>query len=140
MLQVCPAQNFPESLTAALFFEKLPLWEPVMHKLVILLETPQDENLFEAQWPLFLHWAERIPGLRREVSSRVAHQIFGAYPCFLIHEMFFDDQEAARKGLASKPGTEAGKVLQQITGGRITLLIAAHQEDTPENFQLPPLP
>lgn len=106
-----------------------------MHKLVILVENPENESAIEAFWPEFLRWAEKMPGLRREVTSRIAHVLYGSYPCLMIHELFFDSSEAARSALASPEGIKAGETLQHITKGRITLYLADHLEDTLENIQ-----
>ena len=47
-----------------------------MHKLVILIESTADPA-FDQNWPQFLHHAERIPGLKREATSRVTQVLFG---------------------------------------------------------------
>jgi len=106
-----------------------------MHKLVILVENPENESAIEAFWPDFLHWAEKMPELRREVTSRVAHVLYGSYSCLMIHELYFDSPEAARLALASPEGIKAGETLQRITNGKITLYLADHLEDTLENIQ-----
>lgn len=108
-----------------------------MQKLVILIEKLEDEARFEQGWPEFLKWAEQMPGIRREVTSRVHQGLFGSYPCTMIHELFFDNKEDLQLALRSPQGTRAGQVLQRITGGKITLLIAEHLEDEVVNFQTP---
>jgi uncharacterized protein (TIGR02118 family) len=100
-----------------------------MYKLVILIEPPADINAFESQWPEFLHLAEAMPGLRKEATSRVEQFLYGATPCYQIHELFFDTREAAEQGLASPSGQAAGRLLQQLTGGKMTLYFADHRED-----------
>jgi hypothetical protein len=105
-----------------------------MHKLVILIESTADPS-FDQNWPQFLHHAERIPGLRRESTSRVRQVFFGNLVCDLIHELYFDSFTALQQGLASPPGKEAGRLLQSMTGGRMALLIADHTEDYIENIR-----
>lgn len=108
-----------------------------MHKLIILIETPPDEAHFEARWPAFIQQTAAIPNLRRETTSRVSKPMFGSYPCYLIHELYFDHAEAAKQSLESPAGRQAGRTLQWITGGRMTLLLAEHLEGDPASYQPP---
>ncbi len=105
------------------------------HKLVIIIEEPENPEAFDDGWPEFLHWAEQMPGLQREVTSRVSHMLFGAYPCTLVHELHFVDQPAAYQALESPEGQAAGRTLQALTGGRLTLFFAEHLEDTLDNIR-----
>jgi hypothetical protein len=105
-----------------------------MHKLVILVESTATPSFHEF-WPRFLHAAENIPGLRREATSRVGQVLFGDFECSMIHELFFDSIATLNAGLASEPGKEAGRLLQEMTGGRVKLLIADHSEDDLENIR-----
>lgn len=106
-----------------------------MMKLVILIEPPQDLEAFETLWPEYLHRVEAMPGLRRETISRVDHHIFGAKQYFQMQELFFDGILAAEQALASPVGQLAGGLLQQISGGRMTLFFADHREDDAANLQ-----
>jgi uncharacterized protein (TIGR02118 family) len=106
-----------------------------MHKLVILINEPADPDHFEAGWPKFLHWAEQMPGLRREVTSRVAQTIYGAFSYFLVHELHFDTPQEAHQALRSQAGQAAGQTLQALTQGQVILFFADHLEDSLENIQ-----
>lgn len=106
-----------------------------MYKLVILVEASVDQNQLEDAWPQFLHYAEEMPGLRRETTSRVDQMLYGRAGYHLIHELYFDSLEAARQAMASSPGQSAGAWLQRITGGHVTLLLADHREDDLENIR-----
>lgn len=106
-----------------------------MHKLVILIENLEDWVNFEETWPEFLHRIERLPELRREATSRVEETLFGSKTFGMMHELFFDSLEDARRALASPEGSAAGQLLQQITRGRIVLFFADHQEDSLENLR-----
>jgi uncharacterized protein (TIGR02118 family) len=106
-----------------------------MYKLVILIEPLDDASAFETGWPDFLHHSERMPDLRREATSRVDAVIFGAPPVAFMHELFFDSQASAQRAMSSQHGREAGKVLQQITQGKMTLFFADHKEDEMENIR-----
>lgn len=108
-----------------------------MQKLMILIPPPIDPDRFEAGWPQFLEWAEQMPGLRREVTSRVSSRLYGDPPLFLVHELIFDDPASARRALESPVGQSAGRTLQAITQGQVSLYLADHMEDTLENLRPP---
>lgn len=106
-----------------------------MYKLVILIE-PQDHTAeFDARWSEFLAAAEGMPGLRREVTSRVDKVLYGKLAPHLIHELHFDSLKAAGEAMASPAGKRAGEVLQQITGGKVSLLFADHLQDDLAHIQ-----
>lgn len=104
-----------------------------MYKLVILIEKP-DDLTFDDRWPQFLHLAEQIPGLLRETTSRVDRVVYGKGEISMIHELYFESSEELQRGMASSVGQEAGRVLQEITRGRVTLLFADHKQDELENI------
>lgn len=105
-----------------------------MHKLIILIESTVTPD-FHVFWPRFLHAAENMPGLKRESTSRVTQVLYGEMQCALVHELFFDSYHALQVGLASETGKEAGRLLQEMTNGRVRLLIADHSEDNLENIR-----
>lgn len=105
-----------------------------MHKLIILIESTATPD-FHAFWPRFLHAAESIPGLRREATSRVNRVLFGDFECAMIHELYFDSFATLQAGLASSSGKEAGQLLQEMTAGRVKLLIADHSQDDLDNIK-----
>jgi uncharacterized protein (TIGR02118 family) len=105
-----------------------------MHKLIILIESTTAPG-FHNFWPRFLHAAENIPGLRREATSRINQVLYGDVQFALMHELYFDSLAILQAGLASPSGQEAGRLLQEMTGGRVKLLIADHSEDELENIR-----
>ena len=105
-----------------------------MHKLIIFIESTATPD-FHVFWPRFLHVAENMPGLRRESTSRVNQVLFGDLQCALIHELYFDSYSALQLGLASESGKQAGQLLQEMTAGRVRLLVADHSEDNLENIR-----
>lgn len=105
-----------------------------MHKLIILIEPPANDPDFDMRWPEFITLSAIIPGLRRETTSQITYKMFGNYSCHLIHELYFESANALREALNSPTGIQAGKTLQRITGGRVTLLIAEHLEDDPARY------
>ncbi len=110
------------------------MYNGIMYKLIILVESTTTPG-FHALWPRFLHAAEDIPGLRREATSRVSQVLFGDLQCAMIHELFFDSYATLQSGMASDPGKEAGRLLQEMTGGKVELFIADHSEDELENIR-----
>jgi hypothetical protein len=105
-----------------------------MYKLIIMVESTTTPD-FHVYWPRFLHAAEDIPGLRREATSRISQTLFGDMQCAMIHELYFDTYAALNLGLASETGKEAGRLLQEMTAGRVLLFIADHSEDDLENIR-----
>ena len=105
-----------------------------MYKLIILLESTSMPG-FHNFWPRFLHAAESIPGLSRESTSRINQVLYGDASYTLVHELYFDTLPSLQAGLASPSGMEAGRLLQEMTGGRLNLLIADHSEDNLENIR-----
>jgi hypothetical protein len=106
-----------------------------MYKLIILIEPEIDEETFFEGWPRFLEHAENLPELERLVSSPVHGHLVGAYQPLMVHELIFASQQALEKALSSEEGVAAGETLQTITGGAVTLLMAAHLEDSGDNLR-----
>jgi hypothetical protein len=106
-----------------------------MHKLVILIESLPDQTAFDEAWPQFLHAAEGMPGLISESTSRVDVFLFGRYSVSMVHELYFDTPEQAREAMASPQGRLAGRLLQAMTGGKVTLFLADHKQDKLENIR-----
>ncbi len=106
-----------------------------MYKLVILIENAVEASLLNEHWPAFLHHAEQMPGLLRETTSRVDVHLYGNAAYQLQHELFFATPEDARQAMASESGRAAGRILQQLSGGRLVLYFADHREDDLENIR-----
>jgi uncharacterized protein (TIGR02118 family) len=105
-----------------------------MYKLVILIGPLDNWAAFDEAWPLFLHEVENMPGLRREATSRVDTVLYGTAPVAFVHELFFDSLDDAQGAMASPQGRAAGRLLQAMTGGQLTLYLADHKEDDLENI------
>lgn len=111
-----------------------------MYKLIILIEAQEDNERFERRWPEFLAAAERMPGLLREVTARVDRVLHGAFPVQMQHELYFESLKAAANAMGSAAGEEAGQILQAITGGKVTLLLADHNQDDLPNIRTHAIP
>ena len=107
----------------------------IMHKLVIMVEQLPDEAQFDEMWPEFLHVSERMPGLSMEATCRVEGNIYGSYQPALLHELFFESVDDIKQAMSSPEGRTAGELLQRMTGGRMSLIIADHKEDNIENIR-----
>jgi len=106
-----------------------------MHKLIILIESPDDSLIFDESWPSFLHQAEKMPGLIQETNARIEQTFFGSKHIYMVHELFFENQAALQAAMASPQGQVSGHILQRITDGKMTLLAAEHKEDDIENLR-----
>lgn len=106
-----------------------------MHKLVIQIEPLDDWPALEARWPQFLHLVESMPGLLREATCRVDAFLYGEKPVAMIHELYFDSLEAAQAAMASPEGNAAGRLLQEMTRGKMVLFFADHKEDDIDNLR-----
>ena len=106
-----------------------------MYKLVILIPLPENDSEFERKWPQFLAEAERMPGLLRETTSRIDRVVSGDFPIHIIHELYFDSLKLAAEAMGSLEGEKAGNTLQEITNGKVTLLLADHTQDELSNIR-----
>ncbi len=106
-----------------------------MYKLIILIQAQENNARFNQRWPEFLAQAERMPGLLREVTSRVDRVLNGEIAIEMLHELYFDSLKAAADAMSSLEGERAGQVLQEITGGKVTLLLADHSQDELSNIR-----
>jgi hypothetical protein len=106
-----------------------------MYKLMIIVPPTIEDPLLNAGWPDFLHAAESMPGLQREASVRVAASLYGTQEISMVHELFFETLSDLQEAMRSPEGLAAGEIIQQITQGQMTLLIAEHREDDIENLR-----
>jgi hypothetical protein len=52
-----------------------------------------------------------------------------------VHELFFDTLADLQYAMRSPEGLAAGQIIQQITQGQMTLLVAEHHEDDIDNLR-----
>lgn len=101
-----------------------------MYQLILLIPPSVDIKSFDEGWPSFLEAIEQMPGLIRESVSRVDQLLYGQEHFHRIYTFSFPDQKTLEKSLVSSPGEKAGKIIHDLTGGRVTLLTAEFQEDS----------
>ena len=106
-----------------------------MYQLTLLLPTSLDMDAFDKVWPSFLEAAEQMPGLIRESVSRIDQIIFGQEYFQRIYTFSFPDKNTLEKALVSKNGEKAGRIIHDLTGGKVTLVTADYQEDSLQNIQ-----
>jgi len=106
-----------------------------MYKMMIIVPPNIISPDFDAGWPEFLHQAESMPGLLREASVRVSSSLYGTQEIDMVHELFFETLEDLQAAMHSPEGLAAGQIIQQLTQGQMTLLIAEHREDDIENLR-----
>lgn len=106
-----------------------------MFKLIILIEPEIDEGAFFEGFPQFLAHAENLPGLERVVTAPVHTRLAGKFNPLMVYELIFPDRQTLEDAMASEEGVAAGRVLQTITGGAVSLLAASHMEDSGENLR-----
>ena len=106
-----------------------------MHKLVIMIENLPNLEHFDQLWPEFLHLSESMPGLIKEATCRVDSTLYGSYHPSLLHELYFETLDDIQQAMGSPQGRAAGGLLQQMTGGKMSLIIADHKEDSLENIR-----
>jgi hypothetical protein len=105
-----------------------------MYQLILLIPTSVDINAFDQVWPSFLEAAEQMPGLIRESVSRIDQVIFGQDYFQRIYTFSFPDKNSLEKALVSKNGEKAGRIIHDLTGGKVTLVTADYQEDSLQNI------
>ena len=106
-----------------------------MYQLILLIPSTVYLKTFDDKWPTFLEVAEQMPGLIRESVALVDQSIYGQESIRRIYTFSFQDKAALEGALVSPPGEKAGKLLHELTGGNVTLLIADFQEDTLDHIQ-----
>ena len=106
-----------------------------MYKLMIIIPADIEDPMLKARWPDFLRAAESMPGLLREANARVVTSLFGDQQINMVHELFFETLIVLQEAMQSPDGLIAGQIIQDLTQGQMTLLVAEHREDDIENLR-----
>jgi uncharacterized protein (TIGR02118 family) len=108
-----------------------------MYKLMVIFHPSSNTTALEQQWSdNFVAQAEQMPGLRRVAVSRVHDRLAERVPIHLIHELFFDDEAALHRALASPSGRAAGEALMRFAARDVTLVTAEHLEESRSSADL----
>jgi uncharacterized protein (TIGR02118 family) len=104
-----------------------------LHKLILVFKPPPDATTFERRWSEeFVPVAEGMPGLRRVSVARAYGGPSGPPEIYLVHEFYFDGEEALRRAMTSPEGQQAGRALMGFAARRVSLIFAEHlEEDRP---------
>jgi uncharacterized protein (TIGR02118 family) len=96
-----------------------------MVKLVAMFAKPEDPAAFDkAYFDTHLPLNAKTPGLRRTEVTRVTGALRGESPWYIVTEMYYDDADAMKTGLASPEAAEAGKQLMTFAKGLVTFYTA----------------
>ena len=100
-----------------------------MVKLIALYRTPEnagdfDSHYFDVHTPLVKKW----PGLRKLEVARITGAPIGEAKHHLIAEMYFDDEDAMQRALASSEGKATARDLMEFAGNLVTLFFAEVKE------------
>jgi len=61
--------------------------------------------------------------------------LYGTTAISQMHELFFNTKPEAERALSTPPGQQQEQLLQQITGGMVSIFFAEHKEDDLENIR-----
>lgn len=100
-----------------------------MVKLIALYKTPENTQEFDKHYadthtPLVKKW----PGLRKLEVASIYGAPIGEPKHYLIAEMYFDNQDAMQKAMASPEGKTAARDVMQFAGNLVTMFFAEVKE------------
>ena len=101
-----------------------------MPRLVVLYNTPEDTDAFDAHYrDVHTPIVSRYPNLRDLRLSKL-DGVGGRDPAYyLMAEMVFDSAADLDEALASEPGAESAKDLRNFAGAGVTMFIAPDEAD-----------
>jgi uncharacterized protein (TIGR02118 family) len=101
-----------------------------MVKLIALYRKPADREAFERTYfESHVPLVKKIPGLQRVEINRITGSPRGEPDFYLIAELYFHDEAAMERGLASPENMEAGKNLQSFARGLVSFMYAEELPD-----------
>ncbi|MGB2869819.1 MAG: EthD family reductase [Bacteroidota bacterium] len=100
-----------------------------MVKLVAMYKTPENKPAFDAHYhdihtPLVKKW----PGLRKLEVASITGAPIGEPRHYLMAEMYFDNQDAMQRALASPEGKAAARDVMDFAGSLVTMFFAEVKE------------
>jgi uncharacterized protein (TIGR02118 family) len=96
-----------------------------MVKLIALYKKPSDTSAFDNHYthkhtPL----VKKMPGLKKLEVSNITSAIGGEAKFYLLAEMYFENEDALNRAMASPEGKAAGKDLMDFAAGLVQMMIA----------------
>ena len=100
-----------------------------MVKLIALYKTPDnieefDKHYADTHTPLVRKW----PGLRKLEVANIYGAPIGEPKHYLMAEMYFDNQDAMQKALASPEGKAAARDVMEFAGSLVSMYFAEVKE------------
>jgi len=101
-----------------------------MPRLIVLYNTPEDTDAFEAHYrDVHMPIVSRYPNLRGTRLSKLAGVGGREAAYYLMAEMVFDTAADLDEALSSEPGAASAKDLRNFAGAGATMLIAPDEAD-----------
>lgn len=95
-----------------------------MAKLMALYRRPQDTEAFDrVYFDEHVPLAKKMPGLRRLEIDRINGSPRGDSDYYLVASLYFDDEDAMRRSMASEESRAAARVLRDL-GTEVTMVLA----------------
>jgi len=101
-----------------------------MPRLIVLYNTPEDTDAFEAHYrDVHMPIVSRYPNLRGTRLSKLAGVGGREAAYYLMAEMVFDTAADLDEALSSEPGAASAKDLRNFAGAGATMFIAPDEAD-----------
>lgn len=96
-----------------------------MYKLIALYRQPQDCEAFDSHYEsVHTPLVKQIPGLERLEVTRISGTPMGKPASFyLLAEMYFSDEAAFQKAMASRENRATGKDLMSFAGDIVDVMV-----------------
>jgi uncharacterized protein (TIGR02118 family) len=96
-----------------------------MVKLIAMYRTPDNKVEFDKHYAdVHTPLVRKLPGLRKLEVAHVTGAPIGEPKHHLIAEMYFDDQEALQRSMASVEGKAAARDLMDFAGPLVSMFFA----------------
>jgi uncharacterized protein (TIGR02118 family) len=96
-----------------------------MTKLVAMYKTPEDSDAFDIHYnDIHMPLVKRWPGLKKVELARVTNAPIGGAQHYIMAEMYFDNEEAMQRALASPEGKAATNDVMDFAGKLVTMFQA----------------
>lgn len=98
-------------------------------KIIALYKQPPDAKAFDNKYyDEHIPLAQKIPGLQLIEISKVNGAPAGDPAYYMMAELYFDNLDAVKTGMASPEGLAARKNIESFAGGLVTMMFAEVQD------------